>query len=208
MGNSGDGVVISGNAHNIVVGSPQTPNVIPENTIGGNLGNGENGIKITNGLNNSIGRGPNSTKSDQETIIAHNGFNGVQLVSGSGNSILDNSIFANTSFGILLSAGANLNQAAPSLTSADVVNNKLNVTGSLTSTPKKAFTIQFFANDSMDPSGQFFLGQMKVTTKANGTIDFVFKTTNLPPSGADFITATATDSKGNTSQFSLAVQDS
>lgn len=170
------------------------------------LGNGEDGIKITNSYNNSIGRGPNSTKSNQENTIAYNGFNGVHVVSGTGNSVLDNSIFANTSFGIFLASGANLNQAAPSLTTAAEIDGKLNVIGSLTSTPKKTFTIQFFANYAAEPSGRIFLGQMKVTTKANGTANFTFKTSNLPPSGADYITATATDSKGNTSEFSLPVQ--
>jgi hypothetical protein len=45
---------------------------------------------------------------------------------------------------------------------------------------------------------------MKVKTKKSGTVSFTFKSA-IPPAGADYITATATSSKDNTSEFSAAI---
>ena len=50
-------------------------------------------------------------------IIAFNALDGVFIQSGIDNGIHENSIYANGSLGIDLGSGANLNQAAPVLTS-------------------------------------------------------------------------------------------
>jgi hypothetical protein len=199
-GNDGNGIAMDGTRDNKVIGAY----IGTDYTGLSALGNGENGVYIVNGFDNSIGRGPNSKKSRQEDIIAFNGANGVYIASGTGNSVLDNSIHSNTSLGIDLAAGANLNQAAPVLATVAIVDGKLVVTGSLTSTPKKTFKIQFFANESSEPSGAIFIGSMKVKTKKSGTVSFTFKSA-IPPAGADYITATATSSKDNTSEFSAAI---
>jgi hypothetical protein len=66
------------------------------------------------------------------------------------------------------------------------------------------FTIEFFANSVNEPSGKFYLGSQQVTTDSAGEAAFIFLGP-LPPSGANFITATATDQNNNTSEFSAVV---
>ncbi len=66
------------------------------------------------------------------------------------------------------------------------------------------FTLQFFANPTADPSGygqgQTLLGTTTVTTDANGDASFqvVFP---VPIAAGDAVSATATDSSGDTSEF-------
>jgi hypothetical protein len=65
-----------------------------------------------------------------------------------------------------------------------------------------------FANNALDSSGygegQFFIGAItNVTTDTNGNASF--STVSTTPAG-QYITATATDPAGNTSEFSQAVQ--
>jgi len=78
------------------------------------------------------------------------------------------------------------------------------VFGTLDSAPNATFSVEFFSNLSCDSSGfgegQGFLGTVSVTTDAAGQATFQ---ANVPvPSGAAFVTATATDPVGNTSEFS------
>src|SRR5262249_21259281 len=71
-----------------------------------------------------------------------------------------------------------------------------------------SFTLEFFANAVCDPSGfgegQSFLGQTSVTTNSQGNVDFS-RTVSAVPAGQRFLTATATDPAGNTSEFSKCV---
>ncbi len=81
------------------------------------------------------------------------------------------------------------------------------VTGKLTSTPLTTFRIEFFANEIPDPSehgeGEVFLGAKQVTTDAQGLATF---SANVSAVAAEkTIAATATDSAGNTSEFSAVV---
>src|SRR5262249_46284447 len=85
------------------------------------------------------------------------------------------------------------------------------IVGALKSTPNTAITIRFFASAQPDPSGfgegQTYLGAMMVTTDAGGIADI----NNGPlggvvlPAGEPYVTATATDPNGNTSEFSQAI---
>jgi hypothetical protein len=74
--------------------------------------------------------------------------------------------------------------------------------------PNEAITLDFYANPSPDPSGygqgQTYLGETTVTTDANGNVAF---TTDLAVGNlaGQWITATATDPNGDTSEFSAAV---
>jgi uncharacterized repeat protein (TIGR03803 family) len=77
--------------------------------------------------------------------------------------------------------------------------------------PNATITLDFYANlpAAVDPSGygqgETWLGSMSVTTDANGNATFtspLFSTT-LP--AGDFVTATATDVAGNTSEFSADI---
>jgi len=107
-----------------------------------------------------------------------------------------------------LDSGSNQLQNHPTLLSAEVKNNNTEIQGILISTPNTQFTIEFFANRSADPSnygeGEVPLGSLSVTTDNRGEAGFtaVLPATVLGQS----ITATATDSKGNTSEFSRRIQ--
>src|SRR5205085_7263524 len=86
-------------------------------------------------------------------VIAYNGGNGgIRVLAGSsGNAVLSNSIFSNDSLGISLDAGANHDQAAPSLNSVAVSNGSADISGSLQSAANTNFRIQLFGNGSCDP---------------------------------------------------------
>jgi titin len=203
--------VISGNTENGIVirGANATANVVQGNFVGtdltgnGKLGNGEDGVLISKASNNIIGVGP--TTGGVGNTIAFNEGNGVTVDTGTGNRISRNSIFANAGEGIKLVNNGNNSQPKPVLNSK-VDNGNQTITLNLTANAKTPFTIEFFASLTDQPScqGKTFLGSMTVTTDAAGHV------TNVPvnftaPAGM-FLTATATDPKNNTSQFSKCVK--
>ena len=239
--NAGDGVYIAspGNlvggsvpaARNVISGNGgsgihlDTPNAV-SNVIQGNfigtaadgvspLGNGQDGILLSNGAaNNLIG----GTTPGAGNIIAFNGNNGVTLAAsaGDGNGIRGNVIVANAGLGIDLGGdgvsnndvgdpdeGPNHVQNSPVLSSAGSINGITTVVGSLNGTPNAVFQIEFFLNDAGESSseGRTFLGAITVMTDATGNQNFtaVF---SLVASAEQFITATATDADNNTSEFS------
>jgi hypothetical protein len=200
-GNMGPGVILDGTTGNRVIG-----NLIGTRPDGMTaLGNMGDGVLVTGNAGDNL-IGDDST--DVGNTIAFNTADGVSVESGDGNAIRKNSIHDNTGLGIALSPGANLDQAAPTLTSAVLISGDLQVRGTLTSTPSTTFTIDLFANVTADPSGfgegRFYLGSVQATTSAAGRANFLF-TGSAPPSGATLITATATDSGGNTSEFSAPI---
>ena len=193
-GNDGNGIELSGTYDNTVIRSfigTQADGTTP-------MANGANGILIADGsYDNTIG---GDSIVDGNTI-ANNTANGVSVTSGNNNGILLNSIYDNALRGIHLSPGANNNQAAPNLIMYLNVLRGAELTGDLTSTPNQTFTLDFYASEDDDWSGQFYLGSLSVTTDANGFAEFTHTFLN-PHSGADFYTATATDAQNNTSEFS------
>src|SRR5207245_1764845 len=82
------------------------------------------------------------------------------------------------------------------------------VLGTLDSTPNTTFSVEVFGNSSCDPSGfgegQNFLGTFSVTTDAAGRATFQEIVPAAPATA--FVTATATDPAGNTSEFSACSQ--
>ncbi len=98
--------------------------------------------------------------------------------SGTGDSILSNSMFSNGQHGIFLSGSGNNAQTAPVVLAVAGGGTGSNIEGSLTSVPDTTFLIQFFSSLVPDPSGhgqgQTFLGSTTVTTNASGfaAIDF------------------------------------
>src|SRR5262249_27798120 len=86
------------------------------------------------------------------------------------------------------------------------------VQGTLNSTPNRTFNLDFYANATCDSTGfgegQSYLGSVNVTTDASGNASFTF-TTSTTVASDQFITSTATDPNGNTSEFSacLGVRD-
>ena len=147
------------------------------------------------------------------TSIAYNGRAGVAVVDEfngptTGVAILSNSIYANQDLGIDLNddgvtpnhpggpiPGPNNYQNFPVLTSAVSSGGKIAIVGTLNSAASTSYLIQFFANVTADPSGygqgQTYLGQITVTTDANGNASFTAKFSTSVPAG-QFISATAT----------------
>ena len=220
--------VISANQWGIRLdGSSANGNLIAGNDIGTDttgmlpLGNEINGIVISaNASNNTIG----GTANGQGNTIAFNVAAGVNVQSGTGDSILSNSIYSNDQ-GILLDAANAANDSinTPTLFTA-IPNAKaqtISIQGSYTSLPNASFLIQFFSNLAADPSGyyegQIYLGSTIVTTTAGGQVSFAasLSTVNDPSTVVDsssWITATSTSltnivpglSLGDSSEFSLA----
>ncbi len=221
------GVVIGGNTSHVSIGSSASklPTVISgnnasgvlilngkDNTITGTeigtdlsgqyaIGNGAAGVYIVNSSNNTIG----GTKPNMGNIIANNNSQGVLVQQGTGNGILQNSIYGNGDVGILLISGANNNQAAPVLTAVRTTLQTVQISGTLTSTPSKTFTLEFFASDNNDSSGRIYLGTMAVKTNKQGVATFTFFGPTSPIVGTTYYTATATDPNNNTSEFSAAI---
>jgi parallel beta-helix repeat protein len=150
--------------------------------------------------------------------ITGNG-NGVVVTStGPGTTIEDNSIFGNTGLGIDLGGdgvtpnhvggpipGPNHLQNFPVLTSAVTDATATTINGTLNSAANQNYTLRFFSNSAASSSGfgegEVFIGSAVVTTDSNGNVTFAFQTTS-PVSPAQFISATATDAAGETSEFS------
>jgi hypothetical protein len=212
-GNNRDGVLMEG---------PETDSVVQGNFIGTDvtganaLGNATDGVVITGAVNSSIG----GTVAGEGNVIAHNGAVGVELDGGVNNAILGNSIFDNAGLGIDLGGdgvtpnddgdaddGANHLQNFPVLHSVSNSGGMTNIAGTLNSIPNKTYRIEFFASETVDPSGngegQIFLGSTNPTTDASGNVSF---NVSFPQIAAgQRVTATATDPDGNTSEFSAAI---
>ncbi len=160
-----------------------------------------------------------STLTDGANIIAGNGVDGVRVTNDGdvNNLISQNSIYANTLLGIDLgvvgvtanntqnhNTGPNRYQNFPVILSAAVGNT--HVTGTLDSDAIAPFTIELFDNPvGGDPSGygegQIFLGSAQAV--ASGPPGhYTFDITVAAITSAQIFTATATDSQGNTSEFS------
>jgi hypothetical protein len=165
--------------------------------------------------NNLIG----DTSAGAGNVIAYNSGTGVAVAgaSSAGNSIRGNSIHDNGGLGIDLGgdgvtpndsaghAGPNNYQNFPVLTDTDLGGGVTLVSGTLDSAPNSTFTLDFYANTLPDPSGygqgQTYLGSTTVTTDGSGHANFTTAVV-AAPAGQQFVSATATDSVGNTSEFS------
>ncbi len=111
--------------------------------------------------------------------------------------------------------GPNGLQNFPELSLATKTGKKTTIEGTLNSTASTTFTIQFFSSPEADQTnpcclaeGQKLIGQISVTTDANGDVngsDGFTATTPVVPAG-QIVTATATnETTGDTSEFSVAV---
>ncbi len=152
------------------------------------LGNTQGGVRLLEkSIDNTVGGAFGA-----ENIIAHNGREGVLVseyfdpVFPSGNRILGNSIFSNGSLGVDLGGdgrtandsrdrdkGANSLQNFPVLSSATAnPDGTGTITGTLESTPRKSFTIQFFYNFEGEDEGRWLIGEKKVKTNHKGKASF------------------------------------
>ena len=210
----GAGNVIAGIGYAVYMsGSGVQGNTIQGNFIGTDLSGtfelGSYGIVIDGGAsNNTIG----GTEPGAGNVVANEVYSaGVTVNSGTGNTIRGNSIYDNANGGIFLNSAndANSNQTFPTLTATTQSASGTFVAGTLASAPNSTFTIDFYANSAPDPSGygqgQYYLGSTTVNTDDNGNASFT-ATLGALPAGAQYVSATATDAAGDTSQFSADFQ--
>ena len=175
-------------------------------------GNLNNGIFINDAVNNTIGG-----SAGEGNIIANNTNIGIAIQNVNANriKILGNSIFTNSGLGIDLNwngvtanengdadTGANDLQNFPVITDASNTAAETQVTVDLSSFANGNYTLQFFANPTCDSNGhgegELLLGSFPASAPGSGPFTFM-----LPQTAAGHaVTATATDSNGNTSEFS------
>lgn len=199
-------------------------NYIGTNTLFGAVGNLKAGIYVDMNSDSAIIGGVNANEAN---AIAFNNAAGVQVY-GKSTSIRGNIIFANTEVGIdlripgvqnsLSSPGVTPNDAMdgdnggnnlqnfPVLTAATVNGGNITITGQMSSSVVTDFKIDFYGNAACDVLGNgeglFYIGSADVTTDVNGNANF---TATFPAPQETVITATATDSGNNTSEFSACV---
>jgi trimeric autotransporter adhesin len=223
----GEGNLISGNNNSTAIniiengfsGARIIGNVIGPDVTGavGLATRNYNGIVLSGASGVTIG----GINAGEPNVIAFNAGNGVQISSGTENSVRGNTIFSNTGVGINLGfdtvtendpddadSGANNLQNFPLITSAHGTATETTVAGTLNAHPNREHRIDLFANILPDETGygegQQYLGSVTVTTGADGNANF---DVTLPAVVVGrFITATATDPDGNTSEFSLAFE--
>ena len=180
------------------------------------LGNRGNGVSLGSS-GNTIG----GLNSGAGNTIAFNGTGsvgaGVQLVGlVNQNSILSNSIHDNAGLGINLGNGPTPNhmpgtmgpnnyQNYPVLSAIQTNGSTTSLTGTLFGLPSSSYTVQIFWSPKPDPSGfgegQNLLTTFSVSTDSTGNASINLILPAAPPPGSA-ISATATDSSGNTSEFS------
>jgi CSLREA domain-containing protein len=211
-------------------------NFIGVDANGAPLGNGLGGVHVGCGATNSMIGGTGAGAGNVIANNGAGSFTGSGvLVDGSqtipsGNAILGNSILSNkklTGGGVNAGLGIDLNgdgptpndacdadtgpngvQNFPILTTALTAGGNTNIQGTLNSTASTTYRIEFFANDTCDPSGfgegQTYLGFTTATTDASCHATFNM---TLPVSVAPTtrLTATATDPGNNTSEFSSCI---
>jgi hypothetical protein len=223
---SSEGNVISANTYSGVEISDSGTN---SNTVVGNkigtdisganpLGNGNWGVSIDNSAQSNTVGDPSSLSGN---TIDFNAFGGVAVIGSSttGNSIRANSIANNSGLGIDLNgdgvtvnntgnvdAGPNNLQNYPVILSA-TAGNPTSATGTLNSTASTTFTLDFYSSAVPNPvffgDGGTYLGSATVMTDASGNATFAASLATSTSVG-QWITATATDPNGNTSEFSGA----
>ncbi len=205
--------VIGGNTGNglSLLGTSATGNLVEGNDIGTNassstqLGNTLDGILVNgDASNNTIG----GTDAGAGNAIAENGGAGVNIQSGSGDSILSNAVWLNAGTGIVIASPA-VDQAPPTIGAATPQPGSIQVAGTLTSAAGRTFLIQVFSGSAADAAGSFegqtLIGSATVTTTAGTGLGQAGFSLTIPgdfPIGAA-ITATATSlASGDTSEFS------
>src|SRR5262249_49799951 len=102
--------------------------------------------------------------------------------------------------------GANSLQNFPEILSALVYPTRTVLQGTLSSRANATYRVEFFDTDELDPSGncdgRTFLGTTNLTIGMSGAVNFNLSLALLLTNG-HYVTATATDSSNNTSEFSF-----
>jgi photosystem II stability/assembly factor-like uncharacterized protein len=224
-GNLFDGVAIGGDdtGYNKVAG-----NYIGTDITGKKpLGNGTDGVGLFNGASfNQVGGGPTGTvQAVLGNVIAFNGGDGVVVTSNDkktftyADSVRGNSIFGNEFLGINLGyGGVTLNDPGDTDIGPNGLTNypqidwaragsETNISGVLHAYPSTTYTIDLYASPTPGPlgfgQGRRYLGSITRTTWASGDAFFADHLPS-PTAPGEWLSATATDPAGNTSEFSAA----
>jgi CSLREA domain-containing protein len=217
-GNTGDGIKVTSSGPNFITG-----NFIGTTADGTHpLGNGGDGISLYDATNNVVGSDFND-EGDPNTI-AFNAGAGVEVktgvsATGTGNSIRGNFIHDNgaanaPALGIDLGGdGVTENDSGDADTGPNNFQNfpvlsaltagATSVGGTLDSYEGGTFKIDVYANPSCDSPNGNGEGQTFIGSATTGVGSFSVSVSGLTAGQA--ITATATDSNGNTSEFSKCV---
>jgi titin len=231
----GTGNIISGNGSRGIFidhgwGTTIQGNLIGVDATGTNaLANGSSilaaAVEFESGSHDNLVGGP-TPGAGNRIAFAPSLRSGVRVRDGAtNNAILGNAIFSNAELGIDLGfgnegtygvslndpcdadTGANNMQNFPVLTQA-VSGNGIGIRGNFNSVAGRVYLLQFFANSVCNPhgygEGQNYLGQISVVTGNDCNTSFVVSFSGSVPVGYA-ITATATDSANNTSEFSACV---
>ena len=183
LGNQGDGVLTNRPA---TIGSalPGAGNLIAQN-----LGAG---VSVTSGTN-----GIDTVSIHGNSIYGNSGL-GIDL---GGNGVTNNDVGD-------MDGGPNNSQNFPVITAATIAGTNVELIGTFNSDSSKQFQLEFFGDQAADSSGygegQSFMGSTVVVTDGSGNA--AFDVTFRFPTGAQSLSATATDPDGNTSEFSQAFQ--
>ena len=228
-GDSREGNLISGNGFGGIylgtTGATTAANGIYGNWIGttasgaGALGNSGPGVRLENVGDNRVGY----SSSALGNVIAHNLGAGIEFTSlgtVTGNQFVGNRMFDNN-FGIDLgSYGVTHNDTGdydsgpngllnfPVLLGAESTGDSVSIAVSYSSTPNKNYALDFYWSSSCNGSGYgegaVYLGWDSVTTDAGGSglKQVGLAVENIQPG---YITATAIDADGSTSEFSQCI---
>lgn len=221
-----EGNVIGGNLDDgLSILSGATGNVIRGNYVGTDssgslyLGNSNAGIRLADGSNNIIG----GLVSGAGNTIAYNQGIGIVIELGVENSLRRNVIYDNDGLGIDLGndgvtandtgdadSGQNRLQNYPEISSATITASEIIINGILRSAANTPFEIDFYSNSVGDGSGhgerEVHLGSASVNTNDSGNASFSATLAGVSVAEGDYISATATDPYGNTSEFGLSVE--
>src|SRR5208283_5662227 len=191
----GSGINVQSNGNTI------TGDLIGTDTTGMAAGPGNQTGILVSASNNSIG----GTTAGAANIIGFNTGDAVDVSSGSGNAIRENRVFGNGA-GIVLPAGANNNQAAPTVLAVASVPNLTTIDYQVTGMPGQAYTIEFFASSVLGSPAAQFLGS--VTTLVSSASPQSFTATlslATPIPSGQTVTATATSADNDTSEFATSI---
>jgi parallel beta-helix repeat protein len=196
--NRQDGVLISGESRRHVIGGTSAG-------AGNRIAfNGGNGIAVARGsLDGDRFPADNTLRGNS---IFSNGLLGIDLTTS------PHHVFFGTGDGVTFNDagdaddGPNRLQNAPAVLSVESSGGTTSVRGRLDSAPSQSYVVDLYLSDSCDPSGygegQAHLGSTEATTDASGVAAFA-ASFPVNVTAGQAVTATATDSTGNTSEFSL-----
>lgn len=212
-GNDGVGLYLLGGTNLIVQG-----NKIGTDVSGSfQISNRMEGVFVQGTSRSFVG----GTGAGEANVMRFNGSSGVRVFGADRIAVRGNRIFNNGGLGLDLAfagvltndfgdadTGSNDQQNYPVLTSAGSSSVSTFIQGTLNSATNAAFLIDFYSSPAADASGfgegDVFLSTTTVNTGADGNAVFGVTLPIAVPLG-HVITATATDTNNNTSEFSQAI---